>query len=336
MAMQDATDPQEHQDDRGRIAAAKRRLDDAGDRATKWFEARRAERVPYDLAARFYERDREAFASVLGAAIALRLFLFVVAVVLLLAGLLVVLAGGPGLEKLLSEANVTGSIASEMGAAAGRSQSAGFAMALFGLWLTFGNGRKLANVLAACSASAWHLEARRARTTMKQAAGVTGLVIVLAVTSGLLNRVRDSTGLGVGTMSWLAAILAFGLGWFAVSWTLPRATSDPGALLPGAAVIGLTMAVLQWLMQFYLPEKIARSSEVMGSLGFTVATLGYMFLIGRLMASSLILNAVVWDRFGSLSAPVFSLPYLRRIPERSPRVARFFDLDRHRDLDGDR
>ena len=329
--MQDATDPQEPQEDRGRVAAARRRLDDAGDRATRWFEARRAERVPYDLAARFYERDREAFASVLGAAIALRLFLFVIAVALLFAGVLVVLAGGPGLERLLSEANVTGTMAGEMGAAAERSQSAGFAMALLGLWLTVGNGRKLANVLAACSASAWHLEARRARTTLKQAAGVTGLVVVLAVTSGLLNRIRDNTGLGVGTMSWFGAILAFGVGWFAVSWSLPRSTTDPGALLPGAALIGLAMAVLQWLMQFYLPEKIARSSEVMGSLGFTVAALGYMFLIGRLMASSLILNAVVWERFGSISGPVFSLPYLRRIPERSPRVERFFDLDRSRD-----
>jgi hypothetical protein len=53
-----------------------------------------------------------------------------------------------------------------------------------------------------------------------------------------------------------------------------------------------------------------------------------MFLIGRLMASSLILNATIWERLGSISTLVFSLPVLRRIPMRFPSVERFFDLDR--------
>jgi hypothetical protein len=66
----------------------------------------------------------------------------------------------------------------------------------------------------------------------------------------------------------------------------------------------------------------------MGSLGFTVATLGYMFVIGRLMVASLLLNAVIWERLGSISGLVFSLPVLRRLPSRSTRLARFFDLDR--------
>ncbi len=59
-----------------------------------------------------------------------------------------------------------------------------------------------------------------------------------------------------------------------------------------------------------------------------MATLGYMFLIGRLMASSLIVDAIVWERFGSISGVVFSLPVLRRLPARSARLRKFFDLDR--------
>jgi len=80
-------------------------------------------------------------------------------------------------------------------------------------------------------------------------------------------------------------------------------------------------------MQFYLPSRIARSSEVMGSLGFSVAVLGYMFLLGRLMAAGLVFNAVVYERFGSISGWVFSLPGLRRLPRRSRRLREFFDLD---------
>jgi hypothetical protein len=326
--MDDSSEQSEGRTDEGRFAVLRHRAEAAGERATQWFESRRAERVPYDLAASFYERDREAFASVLGAAVALRLFLFVVAISLLLAGSLLLVAGSEGIRELLSQANVTGSLAGQIGGAAKGSRSAGVSMVLLGLWLTLTNGRKLANVLAACSASAWHMDARQARPTLRMAAGVTTLVMILMLTASVLNRIREATGLGVETVSWAAATVVFGIGWFTVSWTLPRGTTDPGALLPGAALVGSMMAVLQWFMQFYLPTKIARSSEVMGSLGFTVATLGYMFVIGRLMAASLMLNAVVWERLGSVSGLVFSLPVLRRLPARSPRLASFFDLDR--------
>jgi hypothetical protein len=63
-----------------------------------------------------------------------------------------------------------------------------------------------------------------------------------------------------------------------------------------------------------------------GTLGVSVAALGYMFLIGRLMVSSLILDALVYDRIGSVSELLFALPGLRRLPVRFPRLARYFDL----------
>jgi hypothetical protein len=318
---------QEMETDAKRFVVLRKRFDDLSEQAGDWLKRRRAEQVPYDLAATFYERDRESFASVLGAAIALRLFMFVVAIALLLSGGALLALGKESVREALSQANVTGSLASQIGDAAARSGSAAITMLLLGVWLTVTNGRKLTAVLAACSASSWHIDARRARPTLRMAVGVTTLVMVLLLTASILNRIRDATGFGVETVSWVAASFAFGIGWFAVTWTLPRATNDPGALLPGAALLGLALAGLQWFMQFYLPTKIAHSSEVMGSLGFTVATLGYMFVIGRLMAAALILNAVVWERFGSISALVFSLPVLRRLPARSPRLARFFDLE---------
>ena len=65
----------------------------------------------------------------------------------------------------------------------------------------------------------------------------------------------------------------------------------------------------------------------MGSLGLSIAILGCMFLAGRLLASSLVLDAVVFERFGSISGIVFALPGLRRLPARFPRLERFFALD---------
>ena len=40
------------------------------------------------------------------------------------------------------------------------------------------------------------------------------------------------------------------------------------------------------------------------------------------------LNAVVFERVGSVSSAAFALPVVRAIPRRYPRVATYFDLDR--------
>ena len=42
---------------------------------------------------------------------------------------------------------------------------------------------------------------------------------------------------------------------------------------------------------------------------------------------TVVLNAVVFERFGSISQFVFELPLIERIPARFPKVATFFDLD---------
>jgi len=118
----------------------------------------------------------------------------------------------------------------------------------------------------------------------------------------------------------------FSLAWFAVLWALPKGTPDPGAILPGAALVGASLTVLQWFMQFYLPSRLERSSATSGAMGSAVAVLGAMFIIGRVMASSFVLNAVVYERLGSVSGLVFGLPGVRRLPLRYPRLARWFDL----------
>ncbi len=302
------------------------RAQEVADRAGHWFEVRRAEQPPWDLAGLFYERDREAFASVLGAAIALRLFLFIVSVALLAAGVIVTVLGAGAVDGLLDSANIGGSVADQVADATTRSSTTAVFLVLLGLWLTLTTGRSFTKVLAACSAAAWGLRGRDVRMTLRMATSVVLLIALLLAVAGVLNRIRDIGGLTLGTMSWFATAAVVFVAWFAVSWALPRGSQDPGALLPGALLVSVSVTGLQFFMQFYLPSRIARSSEVMGSLGFSVAVLGYMFLMGRLMAAGLVFNAVVYERFGSISGWVFSLPGLRRLPERSTRLRDFFEV----------
>jgi uncharacterized BrkB/YihY/UPF0761 family membrane protein len=134
-------------------------------------------------------------------------------------------------------------------------------------------------------------------------------------------------GFPVTASSWVLVALVMGTGWFLLTMSLPRRTTDPGALLPGAILVAVAFAGLSWFMHIYLPDKITRMSETYGSLAISVATLGYFFSIGRLLAGAITVNAVVFERFGSLSHYLFAVPGLRAIPRRWPAVARYFDLD---------
>ena len=171
------------------------------------------------------------------------------------------------------------------------------------------------------------MPAIEAKATLRAIGRVTILIALVVIAASGLNRLRDSFGVAVATSSLALNLAMLGVGWFFVTLALPRPTRDPGAMLPGAAVFAVIMTLVQWFMHYYLPYKIQSASETMGSLSVTVASLGYLFVVGRVMAGTVVLNAVVFERFGSISQFVFELPLIERIPARFPKVATFFDLD---------
>jgi len=77
----------------GRIRRLRNRGETAKGQAEGWLARRRQEAMPVDLAVQYYERDRDSFASVLGAAIALRLFLFFVPAMLVLLAFVMLFTG---------------------------------------------------------------------------------------------------------------------------------------------------------------------------------------------------------------------------------------------------
>ena len=285
--------------------------------------------MPIDLACTYVERDREQLTAILGSAIALRLFLFMVPIVAMTVALIVLVAGPGALETLLSQASVTGELAQDVNQTTDTSTSTLILTILTTGWIAAWAGRNLVIVLAACSGTAWRLDVAARRASLRVTAAVTLLVFVILITASVTNRLRSEFGIAGSTTSWIVGMCAFTGGWFAVMWVLPRGTPDPGAVIPGAALVGLSLTVLQWFMQFYLPSKLERSSSLTGSVGTTVAILGSMFLVGRVLASSFVLNAVIFERVGSISAPLFALPGVRRLPKRFPAIVRWFDLPTH-------
>lgn len=293
-------------------------------RVSERIESERERGGVVDVAAHLYDRDRDAHASVLGSAIALRLFLFVVPANVAIMGLVGVLRLGSFVDQDVGASATTGAISQAL---VGLSWLSSLWFLFVGLVLTLTAGRSLAKVLAACAGGAWQMSARESRVKTFAIMSLTGVFFADVASSVVFNRLRDGAGAPVVTLAWLAVLSTTTVAWFVVSSALPRRVNDPGSLLPGAAVMGVGYTILQWFMQFYLPNRVARTTDTLGDLATTVATLGNFFFIGRLMATSFVVNAVVYERWGSVSQVVFSLPGLRAVARRSPRLRAFFSLD---------
>jgi hypothetical protein len=293
-------------------------------RGENLFVTLRARGGVVDFAADLYDRDKESHGSVLGSAIALRLFLFVITANVALMGLVGVLRLGSFVEDDAGASATTGAVSEAM---VGISWWNSLWFFLSGLVLTLMAGRSLAKVLAACAGGAWQMTVRESKVKSLAIVSLTGVLIADVASSIVFAHVREAGGLPAATVAWVAVLASTAVAWFLVMSALPRKVSDPGALLPGMLLMGVGFTMLQWFMQFYLPGRIARTTDTFGELAVTVATLGNFFFIGRLMASTFVLTAVIYERWGSVSQLVFGLPGVRRIAARSPKLRAFFSLD---------
>ena len=87
------------------------------------------------------------------------------------------------------------------------------------------------------------------------------------------------------------------------------------------------LTCLQAVSQIYLSRAISQSSTLYGGLAASITTLGWFFFVGRTVVFAMSVNAVLYERFGSISQFIFGLPVVRILPRRSPKLRRFFGLD---------
>ncbi|HWO47910.1 MAG TPA: hypothetical protein VNM41_07595 [Solirubrobacterales bacterium] len=198
---------------------------------------------------------------------------------------------------------------------------------LGGLVLTAWAGRSLAKVLAASSAAAWRLPASASKVKVVGALALTGIVFVEIVASTIVSAIRDLGGAPAWALSWGTLVAITGVAWFLVLLTLPRTVNDPGALLPGALAVGLVQGSVQAVLQAYTEGRVERTVDTYGDLAVTLAILGNLFILGRIMTASFVVTAVTYESFGSLSEAIFALPLVRRLPRRYPWFAEFFSLE---------
>jgi uncharacterized BrkB/YihY/UPF0761 family membrane protein len=272
-----------------------------------------------------FQRDRRGAGSVMSSALAFRLFLFFLPLLLLTIGVAGFASDVVDARSANQAAGISGSLAKQVSGAFHQPGLTRWVTVLLGLFGVLVAGRSLSRVLYAASAAAWGLPAG-SHARLRAVGAIAGLVCTMGVIAILINRVRESLGIGLAGVSFIPALLIYAIAWLGVSVFLPRATEDPGALLPGAVLVALTITAMHAVSELYLPDRLDRASQLYGAFGTTVVTLGWFFILGRAIVISMELNAAVYDRYGSVSQVAFALPVLRILARRSSRVRRFFDL----------
>ena len=308
---------------RSTVERARERFLASRERATELFERHR-HRGPVDFALRVIARDRETAGSVVGSAIAFRLFLFFVPLLLFVVGLAGLFRHAVDTADL-DGAGIQGTIATQIDSALNQSGRTRWLAIGFGLFGMATAGRTLSKVTAQASCLAWRLPLR-SKASLRFVGTMIGLLVGIVVIATLVNAIRHHLGLGAASVSFVVAVSAYALVWFVVSIQLPRPMSDPGTLLPGALIVALTIVGMQAVSQLYLPNKFESASQLYGAIGVTIVTLGWFFIAGRAIVIAMVVDAVVYDRYGSISQFVFALPLLRQLPRRWPWFRHTFQL----------
>jgi uncharacterized BrkB/YihY/UPF0761 family membrane protein len=278
----------------GRAARARAAAEGAQQRLVE----ARASIPAVDVAFAATSSDTHVGGSLLACAVAYRLFLWLLPTSLLLtAGLGFLSAAEKAApEQLADAAGLSAYVVSSVGDAS--SQATGgrwflLAVGLIGLY-TAGNGG--AKAVRAVHARAWGVPARRPRNRLVGPIAFSGVALAAAVATTAGAWV-DHGSPGAAIAIRITVVAAYGLLWLAASAALPHAPEARWRdLVPGALLLAAGAQVLHLVTVFYLAGRIESASELYGALGAASAVLLWLYLIGRLVVASAVLNATLWER----------------------------------------
>ena len=278
-----------------RIAGLRDRIGKTAERTIDTAESARRRWNAVDVAWTTQERDRRAVGSVLAGALAFRIFVYLLPLFLAVIVLVGLLAGfdDDGPRRLGSELGMSAYLADSVQTAARQSKHGLWVLVPLAVWAVYTAGVGAAKVLRAVHAVAWDRPVERLRRNVA-AAAVTFLVTLAAFALvGVTQWIREQTpgfGIGAALLS-VAPLVAL---WWLVSVLLPH---DPAAsktaLLPGALMVGSGLWLAQLFSVYVLAHRIDKASELYGSLGVAAALLAWLYLLGRLMVASAMLNATL-------------------------------------------
>jgi uncharacterized BrkB/YihY/UPF0761 family membrane protein len=289
----------------GRVDRLRAHARQARQRGEGMLDGARARSGVVDAVVLAVEHDRRTAGNVLAGAVAFRLFVYILPLVLGVVALGGVVHGvdedaatsvGDGL-------GMGAYVLDSVGTAVEQSSRALWVLLPLAAVAIYTGGLGVAKVLSAIHAIAWGLPVGRLRRPPATAAATFGIAVGTLVLVAGLHAVRHRS-LPVGTVATLLGLVPLVLLWLLVSRLLPR---DPRAgwvaLLPGALLVGTTIWAAQLVSVYFLAHRVQRASQLYGSLGAAAAILAWLYVVSRLMVGSAMLNATLWQRSSAAGRP---------------------------------
>ncbi len=248
----------------------------------------------------FLDRYTARQGMLLASACAFRLFLWLLPLALLLAGVLAGLAGlstdQHTIESATRTAGVAGAASQEIATALTDGHRSWWVAVVIGGVLFLATTRTLLRSLALVSAHAWQVPVPRPqqREVLRTTVVFAACGLALLVSADLVARIDQWFSAGVVLATAVQTLVAAGL-WLVVSRRLPNDARMWTDLVPGCPIFGLGIAVLHAVSRVYLPSRLRSSSQLYGALGVAAVILGWMLVIGEIIVAAALANSVWSD-----------------------------------------
>ena len=250
---------------------------------------------------RTIRRDTSIGGSVLGAALAYRIFIWLLPFVLVLLLLLAVVAdqGEGNIAELVDDAGLTGFIASSVAEAAQGTRGWAVVSALVvTLFVLLYQSSSLLRAIRAVTALAWRLPVSRVPSPARSMLLFLGWLVAFVVVGSSAAPIRHALGFPFDAV---ADLVVYGVGlpllWLGLSWfLLPHRAAAWTELVPGALLVGFGVGAIGLVNTLVLFPWLVEREETYGVLGIAAGLLFGFFLIGRTMELAAALNAVLKEQ----------------------------------------
>jgi uncharacterized BrkB/YihY/UPF0761 family membrane protein len=250
-----------------------------------------------DVALTAYEVDRNTGGSLLAAALAYRLFLWMLpAALVLFAGLGFASTVGPdAAAHAVQDLGIVSIPAHSINQAAQDSSRARWAALLVGAVLLYVATNGLVRALWVAHALIWGSPATRIVRRPRLVGVFLAACLAIAAATSIAAIIRDAAATP-GLIAMLADFGVYTAAWWLLSTQLPHGDASYVALIPGALVFGAGIQAMHLVTVYYLSRRLTNASELYGSLGAAAALLLGLYIVGRLVVVSAGLNQALHAR----------------------------------------
>jgi uncharacterized BrkB/YihY/UPF0761 family membrane protein len=259
-------------------------------------ERARPEVTAVDVGLSTYERDRDAGGGLLAGALAYRFFFMLLPLVfpfVVGCGFLASVDESAPAEAA-KELGLSGAAASAVAQSADLSSGSQILAVVTGtialMWAARGVLRAARLVHAI-----WGQPERRFGRVPTGTLATVGLVLAALVVALSSAWLRDHIGV-TGLMITIGTVILYAGIWLLASLRLPHGQVAWKSLVPGAMVVAVGFQGIHLLTALWISRKLESASAAYGALGVALVLLLWLYLLGRLIVISAMLNATLAGR----------------------------------------